>query len=97
MLEKLADVDRKYVKSKVEEGFYTSEIEAVRDAVRKMREKEENKNLKEIRTLLAVGLEQIKHGETVPYSADFMDNAMRQAKENHKAGKPIPDELKPHN
>ena len=38
-----ANVDEKYIKDSVKNGYYRSEAEAVRDAVRRMREQEEAK------------------------------------------------------
>lgn len=92
---KFPPIDEKYLKKKVKNGFYSNLTEAVRDAVRRMRERDEDKGLKEIRSLLEVGLEQIGRGETVPYTPDFMDKAMKQAVKNSKAGKPVRDEVKP--
>jgi len=37
----------------------------------------ENYEKKQISKLLSTGLEQIEKGETIPYSADFMDAAMK--------------------
>ena len=73
-------------------GYYTSETELVRDAVRRLRE---NANLDAMRKLMSTGLEQIEKSETISYSADVMDTAMKQAQKNHQSRKPIPDELKP--
>ena len=89
---KFSDIDDKFIKNTVAMGYYTSETELVRDAVRKLRE---NANLDSMRKLLSTGLEQIEKGETIPYSTDFMDTAMKQAQKNHQSGKPVPDELKP--
>ena len=54
MLEKFADKDRAYIKTKVETGFYTSEIELVLDAVRRMREREEQQKSDTLRALVVV-------------------------------------------
>lgn len=89
---KFSDIDDKFIKNTVAKGYYTSETELVRDAVRKLRE---NTGLDTMHNLLSVGLQQIEKGDTVPYSAAFMDTAVKQAQKDHQSGKPIPDELKP--
>lgn len=89
---KFSDIDDQFIKNTVAMGYYTSETELVRDAVRRLRE---NANLDAMRKLLSTGLEQIEKSETIPYSAVVMDTAMKQAQKNHQSGKPIPDELKP--
>jgi len=96
MLERLAEVDRDFIKSKVQQGYYTSEIELVRDAVRKMREEDERqKRLDPLRALVMVGHEQAVKGEVVAYTDDFAVKAMEQALKNHQDGTPIKDEVKP--
>jgi len=89
-----APVDEKYLKDKVEDGYYTNLSEAVRDAVRRMRETEQDTRLQTLRALLAKGLEQAERGETVPYTSDFMERAMQKAVQNSREKRAIPDEVK---
>lgn len=87
--------DEDYLKQKVEEGFYGNITEAVRDAVRRMREFDEKRKLDELRTLLATGLEQAERGEFIPYDASLLDNALEKARKNSQQGKPVKDVVKP--
>lgn len=51
--------------------------------------------VEKIRSLLAIGLEDIKGGKIIPYTFDFMDKSMTLAVENSKVKKPIRDEVEP--
>lgn len=98
MLERLPEVDRVFIKTQVEQGFFTSEIECVRDAVRRRREEEEGKKREKYSKFYALIMEghgQALRGETAPYTPDFMERSRQRAIENHKTGKPIPDHVKP--
>ena len=44
MLERLTQKDREFIKHQVASGYYASDIEVVRDAVRRLREKHRRKN-----------------------------------------------------
>ncbi len=96
MFERLAEIDRSYIKSKVEGGYYTSEIEVIRDAVRRLREADEkHKKLEHLRSLVMVGHEQALRGDVTPYTEDFAERAMEQAMKDYEEGKPIPYYVKP--
>jgi len=84
-----------YIQQQVDSGLYGNATEVVRDALRRMKEHEEQKRLDTLRALLAVGEEQLARGEGISYTHDFMDNAMKKAIENSNAGKPVRDEIKP--
>jgi antitoxin ParD1/3/4 len=90
---RFSDVDGHYIKGKVESGFYTSENEAVRDAVRRMREEEER--IARFQAAVRIGDEQIERGETVPYSKELMEQISQRAVQRAKQGKTIdnPDVL----
>lgn len=90
---RLPEVDENYIKGKVERGFYTSENEAVRDAVRRMREEEER--IARFQAAVRIGDEQIERGETVPYSQELMEQIGQRAVERAQQGKKIdnPDVL----
>ena len=90
---RLSEVDENYIKGKVESGFYTSENEAVRDAVRRMREEEER--IARFQAAVRIGDEQIERGETVPYSKELMEQISQRAVQRAKQGKTIdnPDVL----
>ena len=61
---RFSEVDENYIKNKVLSGFYASENEVVRDAVRRMREEEER--IARFQAAVRIGDEQIERGETVP-------------------------------
>lgn len=90
---RLPEVDETYIKGKVESGFYTSENEAVRDAVRRMREEEER--IARFQAAVRIGDEQIARGETVPYSQELMEQMRQRAVERAAQGAKIdnPDVL----
>lgn len=87
--------DEDYLKQKVEEGFYGNITEAVRDAVRRMREFDEKRKLDELRTLLATGVDQAERGELIPYDANLLDSALETARKNSQQGKRVKDVVKP--
>jgi len=96
MLERLAEIDRIYIKSKVESGYYTSEIELVRDAIRRMREDDEKRQrIADLKSLFMAGYEQLSRGEVVPFSDNFMEESMQRALKNQQIAKSIKDEVKP--
>jgi antitoxin ParD1/3/4 len=90
---RLSEVDENYIKGKVESGFYTSEHDVVRDAVRRMREEEER--IARFQAAVRIGDEQIERGDTVPYSKELMEQIGQRAVQRAKQGKPIdnPDVL----
>ena len=90
---RFSDVDENYIKGKVERGFYTSENEVVRDAVRRMREEEER--IARFQAAVRIGDEQIERGETVPYSKELMEQIGQRAVQRAQLGTKIdnPDVL----
>ena len=80
------------VRQKVASGRYNNASEVVREALRLL---EEQDNLHRLRAALAIGQEQLDRGEDREYTpelhAEILDAATRAA----RAGKPIPDEVKP--
>jgi len=71
-------VDAGYIKTKVESGYYSNATEMVRDAVRRMREQDD-----EHRRLLAaleIGERDITAGRTVPYTADLLNEIEEEAR-----------------
>jgi len=74
---RFSDVDEHYIKGKVESGFYTSENEVVRDAVRRMREEEER--IARFQAAVRLGDEQIARGDTLPYSKELFEQIEQRA------------------
>lgn len=84
-------VDENYIKSKVEAGFYSNATELVRDAVRRMRERDLGMSPRLLKAL-ELGEADIRSGRTVPYTATFMDECEKRVRENIATGiKPNPD------
>ena len=77
MLEKLPSVDRAFIKSQVKEGYYTSEIEVVRDAVRRLREEQEK--ITRFKMAVMKGVEDIEAGRVSPYTPEMMRDIIRTA------------------
>lgn len=90
---RLSEVDEHYIKGKVESGFYTSENEVVRDAVRRMREEEEH--IARFQAAVRVGDEQIARGETVPYRKELLEQLSQRAVQRAQRGNTVdnPDVL----
>lgn len=90
---RFSEVDEHYIKGKVASGFYTSENEVVRDAVRRMREEEER--IARFQAAVRIGDEEIERGDTVPYSQELLEQLSQRAVQRAKQGKKIdnPDVL----
>ena len=69
-----AEVDQAYLRNKVDNGYYSSVSEAIRDMVRKQRESEQGRLL----AALEVGERAIRDGQTVPFSAALFKDAVRK-------------------
>ncbi len=91
---KLGEPYEKFIQGEVKAGLYSNATELIRDALRNMQEDNERRRIEYIHALIAEGETQIKSGLGIPYNNDFMDNAMERAIKNHKAGKPIRNEVK---
>ena len=74
------EVDEKFIKSKVEAGYYMNETEVVRDAIRHMREEEERR--KSFMAAVKLGEQQIANGEGVTFTDELMGNIEKQAIED---------------
>lgn len=86
-----ANIDEKYIKDSVKNGYYRSEAEAVRDAVRRMRELEEAKRA-HLLEALQLGVDDIEAGRITSYTPDFLEQSEARARQNITAGrKPNPD------
>mgnify|MGYP001564736194 CR=1 FL=1 len=71
----------------MELGFYSSETELVKDAVRHMREEEEK--FKRFQAAVRVGDEQITNGKAVVYSRDLMTKIEQRAVKKAQQGKKV--------
>jgi putative addiction module CopG family antidote len=93
MLERLTEKDRQFIKNQVMEGYYASEIEVVRDAVRRLREKTQEEKLSHLRNLALAGHEQLAKGEGAFLDKAGMDAIMEEALSHSKKRKPIKDDV----
>jgi putative addiction module CopG family antidote len=86
----LAPVDEEYIKNKVEAGYYSNFAEGVRDAVRKMRERDEQYN--ELVAAVMLGERDIAQGNVKPYTPALMEQIKQKARAKAARGeKPNPD------
>ena len=91
---KLGEPYEKYIQGEVKAGLYSNATELIRDALRHMQKDNERRRIEHIHSLIAEGETQRKRGPGIAYDNDFMDNAMKRAIKNHKAGKPVRHEVK---
>ena len=97
---RFAEIDDGFIKSQVQNGFYTNETEVVRDAVRRLREEKQARN-KRFYEAVMKGDAAIERGDVVPYSRDLMEEiqseADRGAQNGETANNPdaIPENFKP--
>lgn len=94
MLARLTQKDREFIKNQVTAGHYASEIEVVRDAVSRLREKTQAEKLHHLRAMAHTGHEQLLRREGEALTAVTMNEILQQAKKDHKNGKPARDEIK---
>jgi antitoxin ParD1/3/4 len=77
------------IQQRVESGRYTDADEVVREALQLLEEREQRDHL---RSLLEVGLEQLRRGEFVEFTPERAEEIRRRAKEAYLRGdKPKPD------
>lgn len=79
---RFAEADEAFIKASVEEGLYTSETELVRDAVRRLREKQNSRLYHAVQK----GIDDIEAGRTVPLTPELMESIMQRAKEKSETG-----------
>ncbi len=76
---KFPPVDNSYIKAKVRDGFYSNATELVRDAVRRLREFDDNKYARLMKAL-EEGDRAIKDGRTKPYTPQLLDQIEQDAR-----------------
>jgi putative addiction module CopG family antidote len=82
----LAPVDEKFIKDAVKNGIFRSEAEAVRDAVRRERERQEEKR-ERLLEALRVGDADIEAGRVKPYTAELLNEIEKSARHHAATGK----------
>jgi antitoxin ParD1/3/4 len=84
------------VRRKVEGGQYNNASEVVREALRLMQERDEERDsLARLRAAVAAAQEQFDRGEGREWTPELHEEIKRQAAENARLGVPIPDDVKP--
>ncbi len=74
---RFSNIDNKFIKNLVHDGYYTNETELVRDAVRRMRE--ENEKKKQFFDAVMLGDEAIERGDTQTLTSELMENIKKRA------------------
>jgi putative addiction module CopG family antidote len=82
----LAPIDEKFIKDAVKNGIFRSEAEAVRDAVRRERERQEEKR-ERLLEALRVGDADIAAGRVTPYTSDLLNEIEQAARQHAAAGR----------
>jgi len=77
------------IRQRVASGRYNNASEVVREALRLLEEREQ---LEHLRSLIAVGVEQVERGELIEWTPELMDEIDRRAHERFLRGEePDPD------
>lgn len=87
-------VDEGYIKSKVEGGYYSNATELVRDAVRRMREQDDNKRAC-LLAALELGEQDITAGRTTPYTPALRDQIEQEARQHAAEGRKASPDVMP--
>jgi antitoxin ParD1/3/4 len=82
-----------FIQAQVDSGMYGNATEVIRDALRHMKNRQEEKSLESIQALLAVGEKQIANGETIAYNPGLLDRLRKEAIENSQKSKSVKDEI----
>jgi len=77
-----AEIDEAYLRNKVENGYYSSLSEAIRDTVRKQRESEQNRLL----AALEIGEKAIQESQTQPFTRELFDQVIQDGISKAKNG-----------
>lgn len=79
-----AAVDARYIKDSVKHGYFRSEAEAVRDAVRRAREEQEAKQAR-LLAALQLGDDDIAAGRVTPYTPVLLSKIKKDAARHAKS------------
>jgi len=84
---RFSEIDATFIKEAIEQGFYLSETELVRDAVRRMREATQSQNNNRFKQAVEAGVKSFENGDTVTFTADTMKKVKQRAIKNLKDSK----------
>jgi putative addiction module CopG family antidote len=90
----LAPVDEKFIKESVKNGIFRSEAEAVRDAVRRAREREEDKQ-ERLLNALRLGDADIAAGRVTPYTQELLNKIESEARNHAATGRKLNPDVIP--
>lgn len=76
--------DEAYIKAKVDGGFYTTENEVVRDAIRRMREEDER--IRRFQAAVSLGDADIAAGKSAPFDKKMVEEIKRKAMDGARKG-----------
>lgn len=86
-------VDDAYIKTKVESGYYSNATEMVRDAVRRMREQDDQHG--RLLAALELGERDIAAGRTFRYTPDLLKEIEQEARTHAAQGRPTTPDVLP--
>jgi antitoxin ParD1/3/4 len=86
-------VDDSYIKAKIESGYYSNATEMVRDAVRRMRERDAYHG--RLLAALEIGERDIAAGRTVAYTPDLLKQMEQEARAHAANNRPANPDVIP--
>lgn len=86
--------DEAFLKSLVEEGYYTNVTEAIRDAVRRMREVYPNTNDPFVAAVMK-GVRSLDEGKGRPYTRELHSQIVENARKKVASNEPINPDVIP--
>jgi antitoxin ParD1/3/4 len=87
-------VDEDFIKSKVNDGYYSNATELVRDAVRRLRELDSNVHTR-LNTSLNLGELDIMEGRVLRYSSELLNEIEEEAIIHAEKGGKINSDVRP--
>jgi len=82
-----SEVDESYIRHKVGSGYYSNATELVRDAVRRLREHDEQ--FVRLLVALELGERDIAEGQTKPYTPQLLEEIKQRALTRAKNGEHV--------
>ena len=76
---RFSEIDDAFIKEAVEQGFYLSETELVRDAVRRMQDRMKGRHPDRFKEAAEAGRRSFENGNTVTYTPELMDKIKKEA------------------
>lgn len=83
---RFSEIDTSFIKEAIEQGFYLSETELVRDAVRRMRETMQLQNNNRFKQAVEAGIKSLKNDDAIEFTPELMQKIKKNAIETVKNG-----------